>query len=332
MAATLTRRRLLGFGAALGTGALLGSTGIAAPAPARDRTGWPTTLQLPDGFHPQSIAIGALPYAYFGSLLGGALYRVCLATGAGEVLYPGVNPGVFDPRYMAVGVQVDQRARLFVGGGWGRILKVHDAHDGALLRTYDVGTETTAASHIAVTPGAVWCTDGFNPVLFGLPLGSGGQLPSQQQVITRTLTGDWFQAPDGGVSATGITRTPDGSALLVVNVAADGGSLFRVDPATGIARRVDLPLRLPTTIGVTVRGRTLYATQFDNVAVIELDDAGTRGTFAGYLEDERFDVPCAAQVYGDRLYVTNGRFTVEPTPQTPYNAVAIPLSERRRHS
>ena len=50
----------------------------AAPAAGAGRTGeiFPTTIALPNGFRPEGIAIGVLPFAFFGSLANGDLYRV----------------------------------------------------------------------------------------------------------------------------------------------------------------------------------------------------------------------------------------------------------------
>ncbi|MER5704797.1 superoxide dismutase [Micromonospora sp. NPDC002296] len=337
MAATVTRRSLLGLGAALGGAVLLGgpaaaasAAGVPASAQVVPAAGgpWPDLLHLPDGFHPDGIAVGPAPYAWFGSLLGGAIYRADLRTGAGTVIYPGTNPGVFDPRYMALGLHADPRGRLFVGGGWGRVIKVHDAVAGTLLRSYDVGVADSAVAFTTAAAGTVWFTDGFQPLLYGLPLGPRGELPGPDRVVTLTLGGDWVQAGGGAVSASGICPTPDRSALLVVNVAPDGG-LFRVDPATGYARRVDLGgLTLPTTNGIALRGRTLYAPRLTDVVVLRLSPDGTCGEQVGLITDPRFDMPSAAAVYADRLYVTNGNFDEPPVPQTRYNAVAVPLNTR----
>ncbi|MFJ8535811.1 superoxide dismutase [Streptomyces sp. NPDC093591] len=318
----LTRRGFLGLGAALGGAAALGTVGgtaRAAAGPRRDP--WPTTLQLPNGFHPAGIGLGRAPYAYFGSLLGGAIYRVSLATGEGKVINPGLGEG-----HNAVGLQVDPYGRLFVAGGWGRIITVMDAATGAVLKTYQVGTTNTAVNHVVVTARAVWFTDAFNGLLFGVPFGPRGELPAQDEVITLPLSGDWIQETPEQITATGISETPDKSALLVVNASADGGTLFRVDPADGKARRVELGgLKLPTTNGIAVRGCTLYAPRQYDLAVLRLGRTGESGRLVQEVSDPRFDVPCAVGVYGNRLYLPNSRFPLNPTPDTKYTAVAIPV-------
>jgi hypothetical protein len=50
-------------------------------------------------------------------------------------------------------------------------------------------------------------------VLYRLPLGPDGQLPSASDVHRVPLTGAIVYAP--GFNANGLTRTPDGRALLV---------------------------------------------------------------------------------------------------------------------
>lgn len=64
--------------------------------------------------------------------------------------------------------------------------------------------------------------------------------------------------------------------------------------------------------------------QLNQVAVVRLDRAGTAGTVVDRLTDPRFDVPTTVDAFGPRLYLPNARFGTEPTPTTPYSAVAIP--------
>jgi sugar lactone lactonase YvrE len=128
-----------------------------------------------------------------------------------------------------------------------------------------------------------------------------------------------------GTSANGIARTPDGDALLVIQSAT--GLLCRVDPATGDATHVDLGgTLLLNGDGLLVSGRTLFVVQnrLNRVAVVGLNSEGTSGEVNQYLTDPRFDVPTTVAASGNRLYLPNARFTTPPTPETTYNAVAIP--------
>ncbi|NGN62376.1 superoxide dismutase [Streptomyces sp. A7024] len=308
---TITRRRLLAASAAA-------AAGVAVSAPAARAGAAPTTIRLPDGFRPEGIAIGPGPYAYFGSLADGAVYRVELATGRGAVLGPA-------PGAPTVGLTTDRHGRIFASGGPSGQLRVVSAADGTILKTYQAGTpDQSFVNDVVLTPDAAYFTDSFQPRLYALRLGHRGGLPTGFDTVP--LSGDWVQAPPGGFSANGITRTPDGSGLLMIDQTLDGGGLVRVDPATGVARRVDLgPARLPNGDGMLLLGRTLYVVQNrqNAIDVFRLDPSARKGSLVKCITDPRFDIPTTVARFRDRLYLPNARFSTEPTPQTPYTAVAV---------
>ena len=157
----------------------------------------------------------------------------------------------------------------------------------------------------------------------GVPLGPGGTLGDPPDVITLPLTGDWEQ--QDGFNANGIAETPDRRALLVIQ--SNTGLLFRVDPNTGEATRVDLGGELlPNGDGLLVRGRTLYVVQnqLNRVAVLRLDRAGRTGSLVGTITSPNFDVPTTVARHGRSLYLPNARFTTPPTPATTYSATRVP--------
>ena len=280
-----------------------------------DRAGlFPTTIDLPDGFQPEGIAIGRLPFAYFGSLADGSIYRANLVTGGGRIISEG-------PGTPSVGLKIDRRGRLFVAGGPAGDARVVSARTGEVLASYTLTTDGFV-NDVVVTPDAAWFTDSFDPVLYKVPLGRGGRLPDQGDVVTVPLTGDLvFQE---GFNVNGIDRTPDGRALLVVQT--NTGLLFRVDPATGATTEVDLDGEtLPNGDGILLEGRTLFVAQntANLVAKVRLDRTGTSGTVVARVTDPRFDTPTTIASFGHRLYLPNARFTTEPTPTTAYTAVAI---------
>ncbi|MFF7475669.1 SMP-30/gluconolactonase/LRE family protein [Streptomyces sp. NPDC008092] len=310
MAHSLNRRRLLTAGAAT-LGALAAGTRVQA-------ADWPASLALPDGWQPEGITIGAGPYAYLGSLADGSLYRADLRTGTGKVISAG-------PGTPAVGLKIDPRGRLFVAArGFGA--RVVAARSGETLASYPLATATPSfANDVVLTPRAAWFTESYQPVLYGLPLGRGGELPAAKDVVRLPLTGDWTQSTDGAINANGIARTPDGSALLVVQ--AGVGLLHRVDPATGITEVVGLGDAAPLTNGdgLLVRGRTLYAVQNrqNAVDVFRLAPDGRTGVFQRRITDPAFDVPTTVAAYGGRLYLPNARFTTTPTSGTTYSVTAV---------
>jgi sugar lactone lactonase YvrE len=328
IASTAARLLAAALTVALATGltavpALAGPTpagpAVAGPAPAGPAAAgrparFPTVIPLPDGWQPEGIAIGAGPVAYFGSLATGSIFRVDLSTGRGRVL--SVGPGT-----PSVGLKVDPHGRLFVAGGTAGDARVVDARTGAVLASYQLATGPTFINDVVLTPDAAWFTDSVDPFLYKVPLRH-GLLPGQAEVVALPLTGDLVYGP--GFNANGIALTPDHQALLVVQ--STTGMLFRVDPATGVTRRVDLGGQLLANgDGLLVRGDTLYAVQnvLNTVAVLRLDPTGTRATLVDRLTDPHLDVPTTVAAFGDRLYLPNARFISSPTPTTPYTAVAI---------
>jgi sugar lactone lactonase YvrE len=278
---------------------------------------FPTTIQLPNGFRPEGIAIGVLPFAFFGSLADGDIYRVNLLTGNGRVISEG-------PGTPSVGMKVDLRGRLFVAGGTGGNARVVNAFTGEVLASYTFAAAPTFINDVVLTPTAAWFTDSMNAVLYKVPFGRHGSLPSQSGVVAVPLTGDWVQQP--GFNANGIARTPDGRALLVVQSVT--ATLFRVE-TDGVATAVTLTGGdAANGDGLLLEGRTLYVVQnqLNRVAVINLNRRGTEGAVTALLTDPRFDIPTTVASFGRRLYLPNARFSTPPTPDTVYTANAIPKS------
>ncbi|HEY7486748.1 MAG TPA: superoxide dismutase [Streptosporangiaceae bacterium] len=282
-------------------------------ADSHGKTAFPTSFPLPDGWRPEGIATGPGPVAYVGSLADGSIFRADLRTGRGTVFSKG-------PGTPSTGLKTDGHHRLFVSGGSGGNGRVVDTRTGAIVKSYQFTTATSFVNDVILTLGAAWFTDSTNPAIYKLPLRH-GRLPDA--AVSVPLSGDIVYGP--GNNANGITATPDGKALLIVQ--SNTGLLFRVDPATGVTRQVDLGGEsLLNGDGLLLRGRTLYAVQNrDNtVTVVRLDAHATMGRVVQRVTDPRFDVPSTVAAFGDRLYLPNARFTTTPTPTTPYSVNAIP--------
>ncbi|GAA2464443.1 superoxide dismutase [Winogradskya humida] len=272
----------------------------------------PVVLALPDGFQPEGIAIGKLPYAYFGSRVDGDIYRVSLRTGKGTVISEG-------PGTPSLGLKLDGRGRLFVSGGSGGNARVLNAATGAVLKSYQLQTGAAFINDVVLTGGAAWYTDSANPVLFKLPLGRHGKLPAEP--VRVPITGDLVYTT--GNNANGITATPDGRGLIVVQ--SNTGKLFKTSYA-GHTTEIDLGGdNVLNGDGLWLRGSTLYVVQNrDNViTTIKLNNQATEGTVLSRTTSPAFDVPTTIAEYGKRFYLPNARFTTPPTPTTPYTAVGV---------
>ena len=314
MLTTMNRSRVL-IAATAAAGLVLTSAGAASAASA------PTEIPLPTGFQPEGIDVGPGRVAYVGSLADGSILRADLRTGEGEVFAAPTGAP-------SVGLEVDDRGRLFVAGGPSGTARVVDAVTGAELARFALADPAagTFVNDVVVTDEAAYFTDSANPVLYRVPLGRFGQLPAAEDVQTLPLTGDLAYDDDPATfEANGIETTPDRSALLVVQ--SGTGLLFRVDPTTGATEQVDLGGELlENGDGLTRDGRTLYAVQnrLNQVAVVRLDRDGRSGHVQERVTDERFAVPTTVARSGDRLYLPNAQFGVESPETTEYEVVSIP--------
>jgi hypothetical protein len=284
----------------------------AAPASAQSSHRAPSTLSLPQGFQPEGIAIGDAPYAYLGSRLDGDIFRLNLRSGEGRVLTQG-------PGTPSLGLKLDDRGRLFVAGGSGGNARVIDVRSGRLLKAYTLQTGTSFINDVVLTGGSAWFTDSADQVLFRVPIGKRGELPAA--AVRVPLTGDFRMAE--GNNANGISATPDGRALIVVQ--SNTGKLFRTT-YDGVTREIDLGGQtVENGDGLWLRKSTLHVVQnrLNQIAQIELNRDATSGRVVARTTDPRFDVPTTIAEHDDRLYLPNARFTTPETPTTTYDVVRI---------
>jgi hypothetical protein len=218
-------------------------------------------------------------------------------------------------------MKIDRYDRLFVAGGAGGDARVIDTRTGRVLRSYRLQTAPSFINDVILAAGGdAFFTDSTNPVLFRLDVGRHGRLPKAARAVP--LTGDIAYA-EPGPNVNGISRTPDGRNLIVVQ--SNTGKLFHTT-YRGRTTEIDLGGEsVPAGDGLWLRGRNLYVVQnrLNVVAKIKLNRAGTRGTVVSRTGSDAFDVPTTIAEYGGRFYLPNARFTTPPTPTTPYNVVSI---------
>jgi sugar lactone lactonase YvrE len=266
---------------------------------------FPQVIQLPRGFQPEGIEVGKGVTFYVGSVANGAIYRGSLRTGAGAVLVPG------EAGKAATGIELDIRNRLWVAGAGTGKAYVYDARTAAVIRTYSFASADTFINDVVVTRDAALFTDSRKAVLYRVPIGSGGALGAFQSI---PITGDFTLA--SGFNLNGIDATPNGKTLIAVQ--SNTGKLFRIDPATGIARTISIGGEsVPNGDGILLTGKTLYVVQnqLNRVAVISLAADLASGRVVTRLADPDFAVPTTIDDHGRRLYAVNARFGT-PSPST----------------
>lgn len=315
---TRSRTALAGLaGAALVVGGL-GAAGIAADTRA-DRGAQDTTYALPDGFQPEGIATGKGPTAYLGSLADGDIYALDLVTGEGDVVSEG-------PGTSSVGLKVEPREnRLYVAGGSTGTARIVDLDSGDVIADYTLTEGPAFINDVVLTRRAAYFTNSAAPEVYRVPITKKGRIPATGAVRTLRLSGD-FEQPDG-FGANGITRTPDGRALLVVSSA--DGELYRVatrGDRAGTARLVDLEGQsLTNGDGMLLRNRTLYVVRnrLDTIVELRLAKSGLSGRKVGARRSSTFDVPTTIAIKRGRLLLPNARFGTAPTEDTAYTVSSL---------
>lgn len=290
---------------------------LALPQPLAAADNFPKIIPLPNGFRPEGVVVGRGHEIFAGSLGTGAIYRADLRTGEGGLV---VQP---QPGRAAVGLAFDERSNyIFVAGGGTGAGYVYDAGSGATVGVYQFATAPTFVNDVVVTQSAAYFTDSFRSVLYRVPLGPGGELVNPGTFEAIALSGDY--APGPGFNVNGIDATPNGKSLIIVQ--SGTGTLYKVDPSTGIATKIDLGGgSVPNGDGILLAGKTLYVVQnqLNQIAVVDLDPQLTSGKIVNTITDPAFRVPTTIAGFGNRLYVVNARFGTPATPDTAYEIVQV---------
>jgi sugar lactone lactonase YvrE len=280
------------------------ASGVAAAAPS-----YPSTIALPRAFQPEGISIRANTF-YVGSIPTGSIYRGNLRTGTGSVFIQRTGRA-------AIGVEVDNRNRLFVAGGPTGKAFVYNTRTAADLATYDLAPGFI--NDVVVTRTGAYFTNSARAELYRIPIGSGGRLGSTVQTIP--LQPPYLQA--AGFNANGIDATRNGRWLVIVQ--SNTGKLYRVDPRTGATTEIALGGEsVPNGDGILLDGRTLYVVQnqLNQIAVIRVNSSLTSGRVVTRITDPRFAVPTTIDDLGRRLYAVNARFG-SPPATTDYQIVQV---------
>lgn len=280
-------------------------TTILSPLATPDVSAGLDVIALPAGFLPSGMTNGQGSEFFVGSRGGGSheggqIYRGDFLTGEVE-LFMELAAGE-----MAAGLQFDPRTNyLFVSGA--DDVRVYDTTSGALLQRYVVGQEQGLVSDLVVTAAGIYAADLFHPVLYHIPLAPDGTLLADVNGETIALIDD----DEVGFGyqffpATAIAATADGQWLILAN--STKGTLDRVAPSTGAVSGIGC-IHVPAIDGLVLDGDILYVViSADLIATVQLDSNLTACELLVGLttNDYAFNLPTAAVLFGDALYVVNG--------------------------
>lgn len=281
---------------------------------------FPDVIPLPNGFQPEGIASGEGTTFYVGSIPTGAIYRGDLRTGTGGILVPAQEGRA------AIGMKFDPRSDLlFVAGGPTGMAFIYNGLSGENVDQILFTTGPRFINDVVITQAAAYFTNSFQQVIYKIPLDpETGALPEPLTFVELPLTGDYTSV--AGFNTNGIDATPNGGTLIVVN--SSTGNLYTVDPNTGVASLIDLDGATVTAgDGILQQGKTLYVVRnrLNRIAVVELSADLSSGEIVEEITNPNFRVPTTIAKFGNALYAVNARFGTDPTPDTEYEVVRVPL-------
>ncbi|MCH5376090.1 MAG: hypothetical protein JJ992_19135, partial [Planctomycetes bacterium] len=288
----------------------------------------------------EGFAIGKGSTSY-NSSPDGSIYKVDLRSGQGEVLVEVQDP--FD--CFKLGMRVDDRTNyLFVAGCVYGNAYVYDADNGALMMEYQLNNsgEFGLINDLTITKDAVYFTDSFRPVLYRLPLGKNGSIPSDPGAATEVPLPDAFINNDPFCcTGNGIVSTPNGKTVIIGN--SNLAELYRFDPATGDVQQIAVDGPLTGFLdGLAMHGDTVYImtpydfpgppVSIDRIQVVELDKGYLTGTLVDTITDpDNLDGVASGAIFGSSLYVNNARYAVDVPipPDTPFWVTKVKIRPKK---
>ena len=303
------------FAAAITFTAILCASATAHEIDQTERVIWPDLIPIAAGMEPEGIEMGketdffVSAYSWTGNLSSaGAIYKGNLVTGEGEILVPPTGKNLSGLSYDARTDYLYAATGYAPGGFDGPFLeqgvKVYTATSGRLLGEIIFG-DNIVANDVLVTDRAVYCTDSISTTLYKIPLENGGKVFSSDFEKIE-MTG--FEMDPAGFNANGLVGDFDGKQLVIVNITT--GVLYLVNTETGAASPVAIQgdeELFPDGDGLYMDGRTLYIIQnfTQKIAVVELSEDLTQGTFVKNLVSNDFAIPTSIIGFGNCIYAIN---------------------------
>jgi hypothetical protein len=283
----------------------------------------PETIDLPEGFQGEGIAVGRGHAFYAGSLADGRIAIGDLRKGTSEVW---VSEPVIAP---AVGLWADVRhGLLWVAGGPTGMGAAYDLGTGEAVASFVLTTDASFINDVVVARGAAYFTNSFTPEIYKVPVRHGDVGDPE----TIPLSGPAAAFVEG-FNLNGIEATHNGKDLIVVNSAL--GTLYAVSPRTGASRLIDLGGEsVPTGDGLLLVGPWLLVLQNgtvpgvpNQISVVRLSRWLGHGKVVKTITSPLFETATTLARDGSRLAAVNAQFAGAPIDPEPEVVILKP----RRH-
>jgi sugar lactone lactonase YvrE len=311
--------------AILMTGPAFVPTAFAQSTPPVEKYELPASVTFPEGiaYDPAANAF------YAASAVTGTLVRVNAKTKASEVVAaPGVLiPGGLTQTFPAVlGMKLDSQKRLWIAGGLSAKFSIVDSRSGKVLRELDAPDPAKSLlNDVALIGTTGYVTDTRVPTLWRVEA-KGDKIGPLEPWLNFSDTP--LQYSEGN-NLNGITATPDGKTLIVVQM--NKGLLYKIDVKTKTVTPIDTSgADLSGADGLVLDGSTLYVVRQTavEIATVKLSKDLSQGTVVARFKDPALAWPATAAKVGDRLLVVNSQFNVrgDKKETLPFTVVAVPLS------
>ena len=289
-----------------------------------------TTFPLPpDVRFPEGIAYSPKRDSFFAANAEtGAVFEINRKGDSARVV---VAEGVLAPLGtmtfpVALGMKVDAADRLWIAGGRTGRMSVVDVESGRLLKQVTApGGSGSLINDVVLVDGAAYFTDTRTPTLWRLAL-EGNRIGDLEAWTTFADTPIEY---DGGNNLNGIAVTPDGAALLVVQM--DKGLLFLIDLASKAIRKVDTTdIPLTGGDGLVMVGDIVYLVRqpAGEIVTLKMQPDPPLAKLVNRFRDPALAWPATAMLFGKDLMVVNSQFNarVAKTARTPFTFAVVPLS------
>ena len=276
------------------------------PNPGSDcqRIKLPASVSFPEGIAYDAEA-GVL---YTGGAADGAIARVNVASGRVDVVAEAgaVVPAGTTAFPAMLGMEIDAAKRLWVVGGRTGKAWVVSTTDGRVIKDVTVpSVGKSLLNDVAIVGPSAFITDTFVPTLWRMTVAGdtiGNIEPWLDLRGTPIVYGE-------GAQLNGITVTPDGQTLIVVQMAK--GLLFTIDIPSKVVKAIDTGGEdLSGADGLVLDGDTLYVVRQTavEIATVVLSDGMTRGRVVSRFKDPGLAWPATAVKVGEALIVVNTQF------------------------